>query len=86
MKNLIVIMFLAFVLAAGSTVAAAEGKAKKTPSPAQQAQYERMKSCNKEAKAKALKGNERKIFMKGCLSGKAGSAPASTPANTTPAK
>ncbi len=80
MKNLIVIMFLAFVLTIGNAVAATEGKAKKTPSPAQQAQYERMKSCNKEAKAKALKGSERKAFMKGCLSGKTASAPSSAPA------
>jgi hypothetical protein len=43
------------------------------------AQQEKMKSCNKSAKSKMLKGDERKAFMKSCLSGKttapAGSAP-----------
>ena len=33
------------------------------------AQQERMKTCNKDAKEKALKGDERKAFMKSCLSG-----------------
>jgi hypothetical protein len=33
-------------------------------------QQERMKSCNKDAKEKSLKGDERKAFMKTCLSGK----------------
>lgn len=32
------------------------------------AQQEKMKSCNMEAKEKALKGDERKSFMKSCLS------------------
>ena len=32
------------------------------------AQQEKMKSCNKDAKEKALKGDERKAFMKSCLS------------------
>ncbi len=34
------------------------------------AQQERMKMCSKEAKGKALKGAERKAFMKGCLKNK----------------
>lgn len=33
------------------------------------AQQEKMKTCNKDAKEKALKGDERKAFMKACLSG-----------------
>lgn len=33
-------------------------------------QQERMKSCNAEAKAKTLKGDERKAFMSQCLSNK----------------
>lgn len=33
------------------------------------AQQEKMKSCNKEAKEKTLKGDERKKFMSGCLKG-----------------
>ena len=43
---------------------------KKGPSPAQKAQQERMKDCN--AKAKGMKGDARKDYMKGCLSGKEG--------------
>ena len=35
----------------------------------QAAQQSRMKSCNAEAKEKGLKGQERKDFMKTCLSG-----------------
>lgn len=35
------------------------------------AQQEKMKTCNKDAKEKALKGDERKAFMKDCLSKKA---------------
>ncbi|MFY9327586.1 MAG: PsiF family protein [Georgfuchsia sp.] len=33
-------------------------------------QQEKMKTCNAEAKTKALKGDERKAFMKECLSSK----------------
>jgi hypothetical protein len=35
------------------------------------AQQERMTTCNAEAKAKALKGDEHKAFMKTCLRGDA---------------
>ena len=34
------------------------------------AQQQRMKNCNAEAKAKELKGDPRKVFMKSCLSNK----------------
>jgi hypothetical protein len=78
MKKIIVSIFLVFALIAGyigiATAVGDEGK--KTFSPAQLAQQERMKSCNKDATAKALKGDERKAFMKSCLSGKALSGPA----------
>jgi hypothetical protein len=40
------------------------------------AQQDKMKNCNKEAAEKALKGDERKAFMKECLSTKAEAAPA----------
>ena len=33
------------------------------------AQQEKMKACNKEAGEKALKGDDRKKFMSGCLKG-----------------
>ena len=48
--------------------AAADPKPKKDPSPAQLAQYERMRSCNATAKERTLKGDPRKAFMKDCLS------------------
>ena len=38
------------------------------------AQQEKMKSCNKEAKEKALKGDERKKFMSDCLKAGGGEA------------
>jgi psiF repeat. len=34
------------------------------------AQQEKMVTCNKDAKAKAMKGDDRKKFMKECLSTK----------------
>ena len=64
----------AFMFAACAVHAADQEK--KAPSPAQQAQQERMKACNAEAAAKELKGDERKSFMSDCLSAK--SAPGST--------
>ncbi len=63
MKSTIVMLALAF--AAGNVLAA--DPVKKATSPAQQAQQEKMRACNGEAKAKALKGSERKTFMSGCL-------------------
>jgi hypothetical protein len=38
-------------------------------------QQEKMKACNAEAGAKTLKGDERKAFMKECLSAKAEAKP-----------
>ena len=79
MKKFIVCMFLVFALIAVNVGIAAAVEAKKAPSAAQLAQQDKMKSCNKEATAKALKGDERQAFMKSCLSGKAGSVePAAT--------
>ena len=69
MKKLIVSMFLVFtLLAVNIGIAAAE-----------MVQQDKMKSCNKVASAKALKGDKRKAFMKSCLSGRGESvAPAAT--------
>jgi hypothetical protein len=39
------------------------------PVGAQNSQQDRMKTCNADASAKALKGDERKTFMSHCLSG-----------------
>lgn len=63
MKAMMVLVALSFATCG----AWAADKEKKAPSPAQQAQQERMKSCNAEAKTKALKGAERKAFMSDCL-------------------
>jgi len=81
MKKIIVSMFmiLSFMVVNVGIVAAAD-VAKKGPSPAQLAQQEKMKSCNKEATDKALKGEARKAFMKTCLSGKPAVAATVVPA------
>ena len=63
MKAMIALVAFSFI----SCAAFAADKEKKAPSPAQQAQQEKMKSCNAEAKTKALKGAERKTFMSECL-------------------
>lgn len=64
MKHMIAVM--AFVLSTGLAWGAAETE-KKPPSPAQQAQREKMKTCNAEAAKQELKGDERKKFMSECL-------------------
>ena len=37
------------------------------PSPAQQAQHQRMRSCNADARTRELRGDPRKSFMRQCL-------------------
>jgi hypothetical protein len=61
-RTILLASLLAATLAAPAFAAGAEGKA---PT----AQQQRMKSCNAEAKGKALKGEERKSFMSSCLKG-----------------
>lgn len=64
------IALLSLALAAGGAIAADDKKTdapKKEASPAQKAQRERMKTCNAQASGKT--GDERKAFMKECLSG-----------------
>lgn len=48
------------------------------PASAKTAQQEKMVTCNQEATSKTLKGDERKAFMKSCLSAKP-EASAATP-------
>jgi len=55
---------LAALFACGSAYAADS----QTPSPAQKAQQDKMKACNDQAGDK--KGDDRKAFMKTCLSAK----------------
>lgn len=65
-------MVLAAGLAFGSMAYAQdEGAAAGAKKPLT-AQQQRMKDCNADAKVKALKGDERKAFMKECLSGSDG--------------
>jgi hypothetical protein len=61
--------FLAVLVSSAfaSCAFAADPTPAKTPSPAQAAQQEKMATCNKNADGK--KGDERKAFMKTCLSG-----------------
>lgn len=46
-----------------------DDKAAAAPAAAPVKQQDRMKNCNADAKIKALKGDERKSFMKTCLKG-----------------
>ncbi len=62
MKKLISLMAVAFAFSFGMTAHAADGDAKT-------AQQSKMTTCN--ASAKDKKGDERKAFMKECLSAKA---------------
>ena len=65
MKPLFLIL-AATSLAFSLTTHAAEGEAKAKKPPT--AQQQKMTTCNAEAKTKELKGDERKAFMKSCLS------------------
>lgn len=62
MQKSIRVFALALALVGGSAVAAT-------------AQQEKMKECNARAAEKSLKGDERKAFMKDCLSAKKEPAP-----------
>jgi psiF repeat len=55
--------------AAAPAKADAKPTASAAPSFAKVKQQDKMKSCNADAKAKALKGDERKKFMSSCLKG-----------------
>lgn len=50
------------------------------------AQQDKMKTCNKDAGDKKLKGDERKAFMKDCLSNKPADKPADAAAKPTDQK
>ena len=68
MKKLLPAVLFAFAAFSMPAVAASEGK----PAPEKKltSQQMKMKKCSKDAKEKKLKGQERKDFMKSCLSGK----------------
>ena len=73
MKKLISLVVLGLAMAAGGAHAAT-------------AQQGKMKTCNADAKTKDLKGDERKGFMKECLSAKPAAAPAAEGATTQQTK
>jgi hypothetical protein len=76
-RNIVLATFLLATAVSASATTAQQEKMKTCLSnapaaPAAKAltpQQERMKSCNADPKAKILKGDERKAFMKTCLSG-----------------
>ena len=77
MKHLIIVLALA--AATGTALArtthaeaasAPEGATAAATQPATP-QRSKMKTCNADAKTKSLRGDERRSFMKQCLSGKA---------------
>lgn len=59
------ILLSSLLAAAAASPAFADKEATRAPTTQQQ----RMKSCNAEARSKALKGEERKSFMSSCLKG-----------------
>jgi hypothetical protein len=71
MKSMFKIAVLAFSIIGAPAYAAEDAAPKKTLTSQQQ----KMVDCNAEAKARGLKGDERKVHMKQCLSsGQAASA------------
>lgn len=77
------ILFTALLALASSSAFAADAAAAAPAKKPLSAQQQKMKDCNADAKTKALKGAERKTFMKSCLSG--GGAEAAAPAAAAPA-
>jgi len=77
MKKLLTLLTVGLSLSLASAFAA--------DAPAKTPQQNKMASCNKDAGAKNLKGDERKAFMKDCLSAKPAAAPAPAPAAATAA-
>jgi len=73
MHKLISLAALAMALSTGAALAATDAAkaADAAPTPGKTAQQSRMKSCNADAKAKELKGADRRAFMSGCLKKKA---------------
>lgn len=61
-------LLLSLALLASFAVPAMAQDTAKQPSPAQQAQQQKMKDCNKQATDKQLKGDDRQKFMSQCLS------------------
>lgn len=75
-KGLLLSAVVCAALLSGSPAFAQDEAPKKEPSAKQLAQRAKMKSCSAEAKSQGLKGDDRKGFMKTCLSGGGAEAPA----------
>lgn len=76
MKAALMAVVLGLSLTALGPLHADEGK--KQFSEKQLAQHQRMRDCNADAKGKELKGDDRKAFMKECLSAEAAPEPKKT--------
>jgi hypothetical protein len=77
MKTLLTLLTVGLSLSLGSAFAA--------DAPAKSSQQNKMASCNKDAGDKKLKGDERKAFMKDCLSAKPAAAASAVAAAPAPA-
>lgn len=60
--------FTTGLVALGAALAIVAGQAAFTPAAAENAQQEKMTTCNADATSKGLKGSDRQAFMKTCLS------------------
>jgi hypothetical protein len=67
MKKLISLMTLGLALSVGGAYGQAAAPAAAASAPAMSKQQNKMIDCNKDAKDKNLKGDERKGFMSSCL-------------------
>ena len=83
-KTFIAATLTVFALFAAPAYAQDAPANKKAPTEKQLAQRAKMKNCNVEAKSQSLKGDERKAFMKTCLSGGTPDATGSTEAMPAP--
>ena len=79
MKKLVIAVCLSMLALSQVQAAHAEGHDAAKPAKELTPQQQKMKDCNADAKSKALKGADRKTFMKGCLS-KKGAPAAAAPA------
>lgn len=61
------------VLAADPATPPAAGASKSNANP-RTSQQDRMRTCNRDAKERQLKGDERRRFMSGCLKGQPAAA------------
>ena len=61
------VLALALIVCTALPSLAAEARPKRAPTPAQQAQQQKMRQCSATAKEKGLHADPRKAFMKDCL-------------------